>query len=55
MGKLVLSRKVRQEIHISGGIVIRVTEIKGAVVRLAFEAPAETKILRGELGKREAA
>lgn len=46
---LVLSRKKSEKIMIGKDIVLTVVEIKGNVVRLGIEAPAETKIFREEL------
>ena len=46
---LVLSRKPNQEILINGNIKISVLKIKGNVVRIGIDAPAEVSIKRGEL------
>jgi len=46
---LVLSRKINQEILINGNIKVSVLKIKGNVVRIGIEAPAEVGIKRGEL------
>jgi len=46
---LVLSRKTEQEILVNGNIKISVLKIKGNVVRIGIEAPAEVSIKRGEL------
>ena len=46
---LVLSRKTNQEILINGNIKVSVLKIKGNVVRIGIEAPAEVSIKRGEL------
>lgn len=46
---LVLSRKTGERIHIGDDIVLTVLRIKGRQVRIAIEAPRETKVLRGEL------
>lgn len=46
---LILSRKEGDLIRIGDDIVVRVLGIKGSVVRLGLEAPAEVPILRGEL------
>lgn len=43
---LVLSRKRNQEIHFDGPGRLVVVEIRGDKVRLGFEAPASTTILR---------
>jgi carbon storage regulator len=52
---LVLSRKQGEEIVIDGGIRVRVTEVTGTRVKLAFLAPADVPIHRGELAGRLAA
>jgi len=46
---LVLSRKAGEEIHIGADTVVVIQSVKGSRVRVAIEAPSETKILRGEL------
>lgn len=46
---LVLSRKTNQEILINGDIKVSVLKIKGNVVRIGIEAPAEVSIKRSEL------
>ncbi len=46
---LILSRKNRQQILIADHIVITIVQVKGNSVRLGIEAPAEVKVLRGEL------
>lgn len=46
---LVLSRKPGQKIHIGDNVTVTVVEIQGNRVRLAFEAPQDVHILRGEL------
>ena len=45
---LVLSRETEQKIHIGNDIVITVVRIKGDKVRLGFDAPQTTTILRGK-------
>lgn len=45
---LVLSRRQGERIVIDGSIVITITEIRGAKVRVGIEAPG-LKINRGEL------
>jgi carbon storage regulator len=49
---LVLSRKPGEKIVIGGDITVSVVEVHGDRVRLAFEAPAEVRILRAELTDR---
>ncbi len=46
---LVLSRKVGQKVKVGKNIYIEVLGVPGTRVKLAFEAPPEVKILRGEL------
>ena len=46
---LVLSRKQSQQVIIDGQIKIEVLKIKGNTVRLGISAPANVKVLRGEL------
>ena len=46
---LVLARKSLETIHIGDQITISVVSIKGRIVRLGIEAPADLRIMRGEL------
>lgn len=46
---LVLSRKVNERIQVGEGISIVVVRIIGNRVTLGVQAPAEVKILRGEV------
>ncbi len=46
---LVLSRKSGEKIRIGDNITIEVRRIAGNRVALAFEAPQDVRILRGEL------
>jgi carbon storage regulator CsrA len=46
---LVLSRKINEEIVIDGSIRVQVLQVKGKTIRLGISAPADVKILRGEL------
>jgi carbon storage regulator len=46
---LVLTRKVGETLRIGDDIEITVTDISGDKVRIGIVAPAELKILRGEL------
>lgn len=46
---LVLSRKVNETIVIDGRITLEVLQVQGDRIRVGIQAPAEVKILRGEL------
>lgn len=46
---LALTSKVGEEIYIGDDVMIRVVSVGGNSVKLAFSAPPEVKILRGEL------
>lgn len=46
---LVLTRKAGEKIVLDGNITLTVIEISGNRVKLAFEAPDDVLILRGEL------
>ncbi len=46
---LVLSRKKNETILIDGRIKVEVLKIKGNTIRLGITAPADVKVLRGEL------
>lgn len=46
---LVLSRKIGERITIGGDVVVTVTKVKGSRVTIGIEAPAEVRIVRGEL------
>jgi carbon storage regulator len=46
---LVLSRKLGESIYIGDKIEITVMRIQGSRIRIAIDAPAEIRILRGEL------
>lgn len=46
---LYLSRKLGESIVINDQIIITVTEVRGRTVRLSFDSPESTKILRKEL------
>jgi carbon storage regulator len=48
---LVLARKSLETIHIGNQITISVVSIRGRIVRLGIEAPADLRILRGELAE----
>jgi|GEM_PF-1788803 len=46
---LVLTRKQGEKIRIGDDIVLKVVGFAGSRVRLAFDAPSDIRILRGEL------
>jgi carbon storage regulator len=46
---LVLSRKTGEAIRIGDDIIVRVVEIRGDKVRLAFEAPRTVSVHREEI------
>ncbi len=46
---LVLSRKVGEKVVIDGNITVEVVRIQGNRITLGLVAPADVKILRGEL------
>jgi carbon storage regulator len=52
---LVLSRKQGEEIVIDGNVRVRVIEVTGTRVKLAFHAPADVPIHRSEVAETLAA
>ena len=50
---VVLSRKPGEQVVIGNDITLTVVEVKGNRVRLAFDAPAQARILRAELAGRQ--
>ena len=48
---LVLSRKVGEKLIIDGNITVEVVRIQGNRITLGLVAPADVKILRGELNR----
>jgi carbon storage regulator len=46
---LVLSRKIGEQVVIGDKITVTIMEVKGDSVRLAFDAPKDIKIYRGEI------
>jgi carbon storage regulator CsrA len=46
---LVLSRKQGETLQIGDNITVKVLEVHGRVMKIGIEAPANVKILRGEL------
>ncbi|MGA2033800.1 MAG: carbon storage regulator [Thermoguttaceae bacterium] len=49
---LVLSRRESEQIKLGSSIVVTVVRVAGDRVRLGIEAPAELRVLRGELEPR---
>ncbi len=54
MKMLVLSRKVGEKLVIDGNITVEVVRIQGNRITLGLVAPADVKILRGELNQKQA-
>ena len=50
---LVLSRKVGEKLIIDGNITVEVVRIQGNRITLGLVAPADVKILRGELSPKQ--
>ena len=50
---LVLSRKVGEKLVIDGNITVEVVRIQGNRITLGLVAPADVKILRGELNQKQ--
>jgi carbon storage regulator len=50
---LVLTRKPGEKVVIGGGVTLTVLSCEAGRIRLGFTAPAEVRILRGELLDRE--
>ncbi|MEZ6150085.1 MAG: carbon storage regulator [Pirellulaceae bacterium] len=50
---LVLSRKVGEKLVIDGNITVEVVKIQGNRITLGLVAPADVKILRGELNQNQ--
>ena len=50
---LVLSRKPGEQVVLGDGITLTVVEVRGGRVRLAFDAPAQVRIRRAELARRQ--
>lgn len=46
---LALTRRPGETVHIGDGITVTVVEVRGDKVRLAFGAPHDVRIMRGEL------
>lgn len=55
LAMLVLERRKDEEVVIGGGIVVRVTDIRGHKVRLGITAPAGVAIDRREVAEAKAA
>ncbi|HEY1067022.1 MAG TPA: carbon storage regulator [Pirellulales bacterium] len=50
---LVLTRKVGEKLHIGDNITVTVTMVKGNRVKIGIDAPADVRIVRGELQELE--
>ncbi len=50
---LVLSRKVGDKLVIGGNITVEIVKIQGNRITLGIAAPADVKILRGELAQKQ--
>ena len=50
---LVLSRKVGEKLVIEGNITVEIVKIQGNRITLGIAAPADVKILRGELTQKQ--
>ena len=50
---LVLSRRESERIRLGDSIVVTVVKLAGDRVRLGIEAPADMRVLRGELERRQ--
>ncbi len=50
---LVLSRKVGDKLVIDGNITVEIVKIQGNRITLGIAAPADVKILRGELTQKQ--
>jgi carbon storage regulator CsrA len=51
---LVLTRKPAETIHIGEGIVVKVIKTGKGTVKIGIEAPANVRVMRGELVVEEA-
>ena len=51
---LVLSRKVGEKLVIDGNITVEVVKVQGNRITIGINAPADVKILRGELNQARA-
>lgn len=49
---LVLTRKLNEEIRIDPDIVIKIVSLSDSQVKIGIEAPADKKIMRGEMYER---
>ncbi len=50
---LVLTRRDNERIRLGDSITITVVKVAGERVRLGIEAPADVRVLRGELEQRQ--
>ncbi len=46
---LVLTRKLKESIHIGDEITVTIVRVKGNAVRIGIEAPQHVRVMRGEL------
>ena len=51
---LVLSRKLKETIHIGDNIIVTIVRVQGKSVRIGVQAPDQIRIRRGELPKADA-
>jgi len=51
---LVLSRKVGEKLVIDGNITVEVVKVQGNRITIGIQAPADVKVLRGELKQSKA-
>ena len=51
---LVLSRKVGEKLIIDGNITVEVVKVQGNRITIGIQAPADVKVLRGELKQAKA-
>ena len=46
---LIISRRQAERVNLGRGITLTIVKVSGEKVRIGVEAPADTKVLRGEL------
>jgi len=52
---LVLSRKIGEEVTLTGGITVRLLRVNGGTVRLGFDAPPDVRISRDDANQKRRA